>query len=207
MQRDVALGGLDRVDLGAGPHVLDLQHGDTALFENRCGDVERRTEDDGLRLDHPHDGLGVGSPHGEIGARCRLMQHGDGPTPHPRGLTGRGDIDGLAGEDPDGVAASDPGVGERSGHGPGDAMNLPPGLAQRLVGLPGDEAAFTAFGRGEHFLGELAQSRLLVERTSSALHLKTPWCTTLPSSYSILHRMGTVTRRTRRVPWHEQQCP
>ena len=165
-QRQVVLADLDRVDRIRRQQVGDGEDLDALLLEHRDGHQEGLGDDDGLGLDHADDVHGVLGPHGQVGARGGLVQHGQAGPAHPQPLRRRGDLHREAGQHADGVAEADARGGQAAGDATGALVHLAPGVADGFVGFTGDHARRRGAGIAEHLLGKPAHKNLLGSGTS-----------------------------------------
>ncbi len=93
------------------------------------------------------DGHGVLGPHGQVGARRGLVQHGQAGAAHPEALRRRRDLHGNAGQHADRVAVSDARGGQAAGDAAGALVDLAPGVPDGLVRFTGDHARRARCGR------------------------------------------------------------
>ena len=160
-QRQVVLADLDGVDRIRRQQVGNGEDLDALLLEHGDGHQEGLRDDDGLGLDHADDVHGVLGPHGQVRARCGLVQHGQAGPTHPQALRRRCDLHRQAGEHTDRVTEADARGGQAARDATSALVDLAPGVADGFVGFTGDHARRRVAGVVEHLLGKPAHKNLL----------------------------------------------
>lgn len=160
-QRQVVLADLDGADRIRRQKVSDGKDLHAFLLKDGNGHEEGLGDDHGLGLDHADDGHGVLGPHGQVGARCGLVQHGQAGPAHPQGLRRGGDLHREAGQHPNNVTKTDTRGGQAARDATSTLMDLAPGVADGHVRFTCDHARRRGAGIVEHLLGEPAQGNLL----------------------------------------------
>ena len=159
-QRQIVLAGLHRVDRFGSQKIGHREDRDALFLEHRNRDQERVRDHHGLGLDHADDVHGVLGPHHQVGARCRLVQHGQARPAHPQRLRGRGDLHRRTGEHADSVARVDARGSQSAGNPAGALMHFTPGMTDRLVRFARHHALRAGPGVVVHLVGESAHEGL-----------------------------------------------
>ena len=161
-QRQVVLADLDGVDRLRRQQVGDGEDLDALLLEHGNGHQEGLGDDDGLGLDHVDDRHGVLGPHGQVGARGGLVQHGQAGAAHPQALRGRGDLHRAPASTPTAspwptpAAASPPAIRRRA-----RSCTSPQVCRTGSCGSPVTMPVVAVAGIAEHLLGKPAHESLL----------------------------------------------
>ena len=153
-QGDVVVVGVDGFRRGALQELLDRHHVQPERGEQRLGRHERIGDDDRRGADHLDDRSGLFGPTLQVGARGRLMQHGQAGAAHPDALGGWGYFDGRTGQHRDGVTVLHAGRGQTACDPAGTFVDLGPAVPNRGVRLAGDHALRAGPGVAEHRVGE-----------------------------------------------------